>query len=69
MNEPLDSDPLLIDDVPSSTLLVRGQGRRRRMTAVLAGLTDLGLPTVVTVALIYILLRGEFAFRYPARRR
>lgn len=38
------------------------------MTAVLADLADLGLPTIATVAFIYILLRGEFVFRYPAKR-
>jgi uncharacterized protein YjeT (DUF2065 family) len=39
------------------------------MNVILAALRDFGLPTVAAGVLIYILLRGEFVFRYPRTPR
>lgn len=38
------------------------------MTAIFDALAHFGLPTVAMGVLIFILLRGEFVFRYPAKR-
>lgn len=38
------------------------------MTGILSAVSQFGLPTVAAGVLIYILVRGEFVFRYPARR-
>jgi hypothetical protein len=38
------------------------------MSAVLSAISSFGLPTVAAGVLIYVLLRGELVFRYPARR-
>ena len=37
------------------------------MNAIISALTDFGLPTVAAGVLIFILLKGEFVFRYPRR--
>lgn len=39
------------------------------MNAVITAITQIGLPTVAAGVLIYIVLHGEFVFRYPAKRR
>ena len=38
------------------------------MSAVISAISNFGLPTVAAGVLIYVLLRGEFVFRYPSRR-
>lgn len=38
------------------------------MTTVFTALQEYGLTTVLAGVVIYILLRGEFVFRYPGRR-
>jgi hypothetical protein len=38
------------------------------MSAVLSSISSFGLPTVAAAVLIYIVIRGEFVFRYPSRR-
>jgi hypothetical protein len=38
------------------------------MDTILTALHELGIPTVVTAVIIYIVLRGEFTFHYPGRR-
>ena len=37
------------------------------MAAVFAALQEYGLMTVLAGVVIYIILRGEFVFRYPRR--
>lgn len=37
------------------------------MNAILTALSDFGLPTVAAAVLIFILVKGEFVFRYPRR--
>jgi hypothetical protein len=37
------------------------------MTVVLSAIHDFGLPTVAAAVLIFILVKGEFVFRYPRR--
>jgi hypothetical protein len=39
------------------------------MTEILETLRQFGLPTVIVAVLIYLVLRGDFVFRYPARRK
>jgi hypothetical protein len=39
------------------------------MGIILAAIRDFGLPLVAAAVLIYIVLRGEVTFRYPARKR
>jgi hypothetical protein len=38
------------------------------MTTVFAAVQEYGLMTVLAGVVIYILVRGEFVFRYPSRR-
>jgi hypothetical protein len=38
------------------------------MSTLLSAVSAFGLPTVTAAVLIYILLRGELVFRYPARK-
>jgi hypothetical protein len=37
------------------------------MSAVLSAISSFGLPTVAAAVLIFVLLKGEFVFRYPRR--
>ena len=37
------------------------------MNAILTAVSQFGLPTVAVAVLIFILVRGEFVFRYPRR--
>jgi hypothetical protein len=37
------------------------------VNAILSALADFGLPTVAGAVLIFILVKGEFVFRYPRR--
>ena len=38
------------------------------MNGIVTAISSFGLPTVAAAVLIYIVVRGEFVFRYPARR-
>ena len=38
------------------------------MIPVLAAISDFGLPAVLGALAVYIVLKGEFVFRYPSRR-
>ena len=38
------------------------------MTTVLAAISDFGLPAVLGALAVYVVLKGEFVFRYPSRR-
>jgi hypothetical protein len=37
------------------------------MNGILGAIADFGLPTVAAAVLIFILVKGEFVFRYPRR--
>ena len=37
------------------------------MASVLAAVSDFGLPAVLGALVVYVVLKGEFVFRYPAR--
>jgi hypothetical protein len=37
------------------------------MNAIISALAQFGLPTVAAGVLIFIVLKGEFVFRYPRR--
>jgi len=37
------------------------------MNAILGAIGEFGLPTVAGAVLIFILVKGEFVFRYPRR--
>jgi hypothetical protein len=39
------------------------------MEVIIAAVQDYGLTTVLAGVLIYVLLRGEVSFRYPAKKR
>jgi hypothetical protein len=39
------------------------------METIIAAIRDFGLPTVAAAVIIFVVLRGELQFRYPARRR
>ena len=39
------------------------------MQPILTAIQDYGLATVAAGVLIYVLLRGEVTFRYPAKKR
>jgi hypothetical protein len=37
------------------------------VSTILTAIADFGLPTVAAAVLIFILVKGEFVFRYPRR--
>jgi hypothetical protein len=37
------------------------------MSYILSPVTEFGLPTVAAAVLIFIVIKGEFVFRYPRR--
>jgi hypothetical protein len=38
------------------------------VTELLAAIREAGLPTVLVALVVYVILRGEFVFRYPGPR-